>query len=123
MSSVPKPIDAPSSDHRSSSVSWSISIFAVRVASVTWAAAAGPDRPLRSSSSSISLRRFEKWVSTRCGDAGDVGDVVVDRAPSDAEPAGELVTQRGLEHDAGGELRPVQRLPVERGPAPVRARA
>ena len=67
MSSAPKPIVAPSARQRSSSVSWSISTFSGRVARVARSAAAGPAWPVRSSSPSISLRRFEKCVSTFCG--------------------------------------------------------
>ena len=53
------------------------------------------------------------------GDTGDVGNMVVDRSPTDAEPLCEFVAQGGLEHDAGGELRSVQGLTIEGTPATV----
>ena len=46
-------------------------------------------------------------------DAGDLARVLHRWGPLDAEPFGELATERGLEHDAGGALRPVEAGPVE----------
>ena len=67
MSSGPYPTVAASACQRASSVSPSSSFLPVRVASAARSAATGPDWPSRSSSSSISLRRFENRRSTRWG--------------------------------------------------------
>ena len=44
-----------------------MSVLVVRVSNDAAAAAAGPDRPVRSSSISISVRRFENKRRTRSG--------------------------------------------------------
>ncbi len=53
------------------------------------------------------------------GDARNVGNVVVDRVPLDAETARQLVAQYALVHRSGGQLRAVEGLAVECGPLAV----
>ena len=45
--------------------------------------------------------------------------MVVGWPPAHAESSGQFVAQRGLEHDPGSQLRPIQRLAVEGCPAPI----
>ncbi len=53
------------------------------------------------------------------GDAGDVGNVVVDRVPLDAETSGQFVAQHTLVQRSGRQLGAVEGLSVECGPLAV----
>ena len=57
----------------------------------------------------------DEWA----GDAGDVGEAVLDRVPLDAEAAGELVAQLGVVEVPDGAAPLVERPAVEGGPAVV----
>ena len=100
-------------------VSPSMSALAARVASVASAAAAGPSPPVRASSASISLRRFENRRNTAAGMPAISAESL--RTGRHATPSrrGELVAQRRLNTAPAVRLAPVQGLSVERRPASV----
>ena len=54
-------------------------------------------------------------------DPDHIGDAIADRAPFDAEPAGELVAQVGFVEVAGGGRVQVERATIQRPPGPVGA--